>query len=267
MRGRPLTVSGGRRVPTDSRTSRPSAKWPPGRGSSDRSPSRRWSGSTPTPSYTPPPPARPTRSRPAAFLPGAGKNGHRRRPVTLAAVRTEVRVLRYSRWYETDRRLDRYFQQWFRSLGQRRVTAISLAAQLYRADHGRWPARLEELVPAYLPVLPADPFHADGRPVGYVVMKGALPDGSDRPLAYFDDGATDHVAIDPEPMYDWQQDQRPDGTASHRDIRQYRDLARWLPPKRRFDTSHASEPKTVGDHPDQPDAPGDDAQKNNDPKD
>ena len=99
-----------------------------------------------------------------------------------------------------------------------------------------------------------------------MVKKGALPDGSDRPLVYYDDGATDHVAIDSEPIYGWQQDQRADGAASHRDIRQYRDLARWLPAKRRFDASQASRPEAVGDHPDQPDAPGDDAQKHNDPK-
>jgi hypothetical protein len=97
-------------------------------------------------------------------------------------------------------------------------------------------------------------------------MKGALPNGGDRPLVYYDAGATDHVAIDPEPMYGWQQDRRADDTASHRDIRQYRDLARWLPAKRRFDASPTSRPEAVGDHPDQPHAPGDDAQKNNNPE-
>lgn len=37
------------------------------------------------------------------------------------------------------------------------VTAAALAALRFEMDHGRWPATLEELVPAYLEKHPADP--------------------------------------------------------------------------------------------------------------
>lgn len=190
--------------------------------------------------------------------------------------RPSSEVPRYSLWYRTQGSLDRMFEQWFRSVGERRVTAVSLAAQLYRADHGTWPGRLDELTPDYLPALPADPFHADGRSVGYVVMKGGLPGGADRPLVYYDAGATAAVALDDEPMYGWQYERRPDGTSSKREIRQYRDLARWMPADRRFERERRAEEEArrtsegasegVDDHPNQPDAPRDDAQKQDQPK-
>jgi hypothetical protein len=126
----------------------------------------------------------------------------------------------------------RFVEQYFRMLGERRATAVSLAARLYRADHARWPDRLDQLVPAYLPALPADPFHDDDRPLGYVVLKGALPGGGDRPLVFFDAGDVAEGAIDSEPMYDWQQ---PVPRVPRFQIRQYRDLARWSPTTRRFD--------------------------------
>ena len=217
---------------------------------------------------------RPTRSRPAAFLPGHGKNGHRQQPVTLAVpgFRTEVRVLRYSRWYKTDRRLDRYFQRWV-SVPRPASRDGHLAGgpdSLSRRKPRSWPTPAGGTGPrAYLPVLPADPFHADGRPVGYVVMKEVFPDGSDRPLAYYDNGATDHIAIDPEPMYDWQQSQRPDGTASHRDIRQYRRPPRGFIRQRGGSTlrstSQTSNSKAITKI--NPMHQGTTPKKNNDPKD
>lgn len=42
---------------------------------------------------------------------------------------------------------------------------LSLALRAFREAHGRWPDRLEELVPEWLPAVPADPF--GGRPFGY----------------------------------------------------------------------------------------------------
>jgi hypothetical protein len=42
---------------------------------------------------------------------------------------------------------------------------LSLALRAFREAHGRWPNRLEELVPEWLPAVPADPF--GGRPFGY----------------------------------------------------------------------------------------------------
>ncbi|MEZ0264805.1 MAG: hypothetical protein ACAI43_08765, partial [Phycisphaerae bacterium] len=112
----------------------------------------------------------------------------------------------------------------FRTIAERRVTAVLLAMQLFRADRDRWPARLDELVPAYLKGVPGDPFRAGAPPVGYVVLPKALRDGGDRPLVYFDHGSADPV--DPrawrEPMYDWHQ-------SSSTPRRQYRDAARFRP--------------------------------------
>ena len=63
---------------------------------------------------------------------------------------------------------------WRRSLDRRfhaaarnRMAAAALAMRLYELDHGRPPAKLDDLVPDYLPQLPADPFAADGRPIAY----------------------------------------------------------------------------------------------------
>ena len=46
------------------------------------------------------------------------------------------------------------------------LTAIAI--EQYRRQHGRWPDRLEQLVPECLPQLPVDPF--DGRTLRYVVQ-------------------------------------------------------------------------------------------------
>ena len=135
-------------------------------------------------------------------------------------------VPRYSRWFLLGSYLDRYLDRHFRSIAERRATAVSLATQLYRADHGRWPATLDELAPIYLPAVPADPYHEDGRPLGYVIKRGALPGGGDRPLVYYDAGMDSPLQISNEPMYTWylaslQADEL---------LRQYRDLARFIPP-------------------------------------
>ncbi len=49
-----------------------------------------------------------------------------------------------------------------------RATRVMCALRLYQMDHGgRWPAELSELLPGYLPELPADPFSAAGDGFGY----------------------------------------------------------------------------------------------------
>lgn len=134
----------------------------------------------------------------------------------------------YNRWHRN------FFIFQFGSIGEMRAAAVSLAAQLYRQDHqGRWPTSLNELTPAYLPVLPPDPFHEDGRPIGYTVLRGGLPDGGDRPLVSFDAGETAEGAIDNEPMVEWKS--RATSGSPRRTVHQYRDLARWMPKERRFD--------------------------------
>jgi hypothetical protein len=64
----------------------------------------------------------------------------------------------------TSRAIDREFQ----SQTTRHVAALQLAVPLYRIDHtGSYPDGLQQLVPEYLPRLPADPYASDGRPMGY----------------------------------------------------------------------------------------------------
>jgi hypothetical protein len=140
---------------------------------------------------------------------------------------TRSGVPRYSRWFGQYMNLERYFETWYRVLAERRTVAVSLTAQLFRADHGRWPAKLEDLVPTYLPAVPLDPF-TEGEALGYVVQPRALPDGRDRPLVFQRGGEIDYGPY-PEPSYSWEGDRRP-GVVVRKDLWQYRDLARFVPP-------------------------------------
>jgi hypothetical protein len=51
---------------------------------------------------------------------------------------------------------------------RRRLTATKLALRLYLDDHGHLPAALHELVPDYIPFVPADPTSAGDEPILYV---------------------------------------------------------------------------------------------------
>ena len=135
-------------------------------------------------------------------------------------------IPRYSRWFYTEPENAAWIERHFRTLGERRAAATALACQVYRADHGQWPQRLDQLVPEFLPAVPRDPYCADERSIGYLVLKTRLPGGGDRPLLYFDAGATD-IPIPDQPAYAWMSDLRPGG---HRgSIRQYRDIT-WFEP-------------------------------------
>jgi len=48
---------------------------------------------------------------------------------------------------------------------QREMTVAAIALQRFRLRHGRWPEKLEDLVPEFLPVLPRD--WMDGQPLRY----------------------------------------------------------------------------------------------------
>jgi hypothetical protein len=127
-------------------------------------------------------------------------------------------------------------------------------------------------VPKYINAIPPDPYRKDRGPLGYVVLRGALPDGGDRPLVYFEAGEPDEGVIDTEPMISWQQDPR---GSNRRQIRQYRDMSLWVPKVRRFDQHQkesqeyqkavggygASAAETVDGDPNEPDTPGDDSEK------
>ncbi len=154
-------------------------------------------------------------------------------------------VPRFSRWFNTGGlAVSACLERHFRCLAERRATAISLACQLYRHDYRRWPERLEQLVPNYLPALPPDPFRHDNQTFGYVTRKTNLPGGQDRSMIYFDAGPD--VGPPDEPSYAWQVDQR-NSAPRLEVIRQYRDLSRFATPPSK---------KTVDDNPHEPDAPG-----------
>jgi hypothetical protein len=65
---------------------------------------------------------------------------------------------------------------WYRSLVP--MTTLQVALRLYREETGRPAERLDELVPKYLPAVPADPY--DGHPIRYRLSKGEEIDWSDR---------------------------------------------------------------------------------------
>jgi len=54
---------------------------------------------------------------------------------------------------------------------RRGALLVRLALELHRREKGGWPVALEEMVPAYLPSVPSDPF--DGSPLRYRVAEGA----------------------------------------------------------------------------------------------
>jgi hypothetical protein len=189
---------------------------------------------------------------------------------------------RYSRWFDemawsAPAGLARSLEQFHRESAERRMAAVMLAARLYRHDHGRWPDDSVALVPRYLDAIPADPFREGGGPLGYVVLRGALPDGGDRPLVYSDAGDVGdkpEEAIDTEPMYGRQQGWRSIPALPYRELRQYRDVSLWQPNTRRFDEARkrAEElqrqlaAEAVDDDPQKPDAPGDDAKDDGGPE-
>jgi len=60
--------------------------------------------------------------------------------------------------------------QWYNVQTQLQGSSIRLGLMLYQCDHGRLPDSLEELVPTYLPSLPADPY--SGGPFHYRISPG-----------------------------------------------------------------------------------------------
>ena len=120
--------------------------------------------------------------------------------------------------------MSRTIQQNMRVRADRRMSAVSLAAQVYRADHGNWPPTLEALVPKYLPEVPKDPMASGDRPLGYMIGTVPLPGGGERPVVYSvgDNGVdetTATTALPGIPQFGW---------LRSRD--EYRDLTLWAPP-------------------------------------
>jgi hypothetical protein len=56
-----------------------------------------------------------------------------------------------------------------RSAGRREGALIGIALELYRREHGEWPASLEQLAPRWLPEVPID--RINGGSLGYLASK------------------------------------------------------------------------------------------------
>ncbi len=57
----------------------------------------------------------------------------------------------------------------FTAMTDRRLAATALAIRLYVVDHnGKWPIRLDQLVPDYLPAVPIDAMSVDGKSISYL---------------------------------------------------------------------------------------------------
>jgi hypothetical protein len=123
--------------------------------------------------------------------------------------------------------LSRAIEYDMKARAERRLSAAALAVRLYQVGHdGLFPPSLDALVPQYLPSVPTDPFNANGKPLRYVILPGALPDGRHRPLVYSvgldgsDDTATRGAATVPAvPCFSY---------VKGPDI--WVDLVRWTPP-------------------------------------
>jgi hypothetical protein len=163
-------------------------------------------------------------------------------------------IPRYSRWfYLYEGNISGIIERHFRVVAERRVTALALAAHLYRIDRGNFPARLSDLVPIYLPAIPSDPFRNDAAPMGYILLKRALPDGSDRPMLYYDAGRD--APPPPLPSYSWHRAPLP-AVAPVGEVRQYRDLTLFQPASKKAVNNNPAESDDPGDDPD----PDDDQQ-------
>jgi len=153
------------------------------------------------------------------------RNEEERQPVALyGPAKFAADVPRYSRWFADDWFRDSAAaERQFRALAERRVTAAALACQIYRAEMGKWPEKLSEVVPKYLAAVPADPFQGDGRAVGYMIVRSA--GAVDRPMVYFDPGGR-QIPVPATQMLGWFPVQT--GRPQH-PVRQYRDLAPYPP--------------------------------------
>lgn len=69
-----------------------------------------------------------------------------------------------------DRLLSINLSALFSARSLQKMLKIGLALKIYKCEHGKYPASLQELVPAILPEIPVDPI--DGKPFGYKVKDG-----------------------------------------------------------------------------------------------
>jgi hypothetical protein len=104
------------------------------------------------------------------------------------------------------------------------MAAMSVGCHIFLLEEYRWPNSAAELVPNYLPQIPIDPWGDGKQTLGYVLIKGGLPDGSDRPLVYSRCRSADGLFFRTDrPMYGFYN--RPHDTK--KDGGQFRDVGRW----------------------------------------
>jgi hypothetical protein len=126
----------------------------------------------------------------------------------------------------------KFIETAYRGNTEQSFAAVSLASHLFQLDRNRWPNTMDELVPAYLPVVSIDPWGDGKQTIGYVLIKGGLPDGGDRPLVFSRCESRDglFVRID-QPMYSFYNG---DGSnlpyPQQKRGGQFRDITRWAPP-------------------------------------
>jgi hypothetical protein len=112
---------------------------------------------------------------------------------------------------------------------ERSLAAMSLACHIFYSEHDRWPTSVDELIQNEVSNPLIDPFGNGEQSLGYTLIKGGLPDGTDRPQVYSRCNSGDGLffRLD-EPEYGYYVD---DGTPNKRQGGQFRDVARWAPGK------------------------------------
>jgi hypothetical protein len=126
---------------------------------------------------------------------------------------------------------NRFIETLNRTNTERQFAGISLQCHVFRLDKGRWPNSLMELLrsPENIPI---DPWGDGKQTLGYVLIKGGLPDGGDRPLLYSRELSKDGLFYwANRPTYSFYSN---DGSDVPFDQQkhggQFRDVAGWAPP-------------------------------------
>jgi hypothetical protein len=134
-------------------------------------------------------------------------------------------------WSKPNQSPERMLETINRRNAERTLAAMSLACHLYQFDKGAWPTSLEQVVPNYIAKVPLDPWGDGKQTFGYVLIKGGLPDGKDRPLVYDRCNSRDGMfyRLD-EPQYGFYVD---DGSGlpaiQRKQTGQFRDVTLWQP--------------------------------------
>jgi hypothetical protein len=119
--------------------------------------------------------------------------------------------------------VDRVKETFRRINAEQSMAAMSLGCHIYYFEQHHWPTSASDLDPNYLAKPPIDPWGDGKQTLGYVLIKGGLPDGSDRPMVYSRCQSADGLffRVD-QPLYEFYnplKDRKQGGL--------FRDVARW----------------------------------------